>query len=142
MGAFEAEIRLADADAEGADPNGLVFRHHLTDRARLEAEVLSGGHLLHLAVAGCFFNDILRVAASRDIAITDLRISADGDFEGDPLLSTGIRYSIEIAGDAPEQQLRELVRDVEEKAAIPLTLEKGVSVQPESLTVRGAGSSS
>jgi uncharacterized OsmC-like protein len=137
MGAFEAEIRLADPDAGAGDPNGLVFRHHLTDRAQLKAEVLSGGHLLHLAVAGCYFNDILRAAGAREIAITDLRISADGDFEGDPLLSTGIRYSIEIAGDAPDDELRELVRDVEEKAAIPLSLEKGVSVEPETLTVRG-----
>lgn len=62
---------------------------------------------------------------------------ADGDFEGDPQLSTGIRYSIEIAGDAPDDELRQLVRDVEEKAAIPLTLEKGVSVDPANLTVRG-----
>jgi uncharacterized OsmC-like protein len=139
MGAFAAEIRLADPDADGADPNGLVLRHHLTARARLEAEVLSGGHLLHLAVAGCFFNDILRAASSHDIAITDLRISADGDFEGDPLLSTGIRYSIEIAGDAPDDELRKLVRDVEEKAAIPLSLEKGVSVESTKLTVRGCG---
>ncbi len=137
MGAFEAEIRLADPDADGADPDGLILRHHLTDRAQLEAEVLSGGHLLHLAVAGCYFNDILRAAAARDITISDLRISADGDFEGDPLLSTGIRYSIEIDGEAPEEELRKLVRDVEGKAAIPLTLQKGVSVEPATLTVRG-----
>jgi putative redox protein len=138
MGAFEAEIRMADPAADGADPNGLVLRHHLTNRAQLQADVLSGGHLLHLAVAGCFFNDILRAAGARDIAITDLRISADGGFEGDPLLSTGIRYSIEIAGDASEEELRELVRNVEEKAAIPRTLEQGVNVEPEELTVRGS----
>jgi uncharacterized OsmC-like protein len=138
MGGFEAAIRLADPDADGADPNGLVFRHHMTDRAQLKAEVLSGGHLLHLAVAGCFFNDILRAAGARDIAITDLRISADGDFEGDPLLSTGIRCSIEIAGDAPDDELRKLIRDVEETATIPLSLERGVSVESAKLTVRGA----
>jgi uncharacterized OsmC-like protein len=139
MGAFEAAIRIADPEDEAADPNGIVFRHHLTDRARLEAEVLSGGHLLHLAVAGCYFNDILRAAEARGISVTDLRITADGDFEGDPLLSTGIRYSIEVAADAPEDELRRLVSDVEAKAAIPLTLQEGVSVEPAELTVRGAG---
>jgi uncharacterized OsmC-like protein len=139
VGAFEASIRIADPAAESADPSGIVFRHHLTDRARLEAEVLSGGHLLHLAVAGCYFNDILRAAAARDIEITDLRVTADGDFEGDPLLSTGIRYSIEIAGDAPEEELRRLVGEVEAKAAIPLSLREGVSVEPAELTIRGAG---
>jgi hypothetical protein len=139
VGAFEAVIRIADPETEGADPGGIVFRHHLTDRALLEAEVLSGGHLLHLAVAGCYFNDILRAASARDIEVTDLRITADGDFEGDPLLSTGISYSIEIAGDAPEEELRRLVSDVEEKAAIPLTLREGVGVKAAGLTVRGSG---
>jgi uncharacterized OsmC-like protein len=134
---FEVAISLAEADSEGAEPNGLVVAHHLTDRARLEAEALSGGHLLHLAVAGCFFNDILRAAAARDIRITDLRVEADGGFEGEPLRSTGISYSIEVAGDAPEEELNQLVRDVEAAAAIPLSLRDGVSVEPGEISVRG-----
>jgi uncharacterized OsmC-like protein len=134
---FDVAISLAEADSEGAEPNGLVVAHHLTDRARLEAEALSGGHLLHLAVAGCFFNDILRAAAARDIRITDLRVEADGGFEGEPLRSTGISYSIEIAGDAPEAELNQLVRDVEAAAAIPVSLRDGVSVEPGEISVRG-----
>jgi uncharacterized OsmC-like protein len=135
---FDIAISMADPSSEGADPNGLVVAHHLTDRARLEAEALSGGHLLHLAVAGCFFNDILRAASAKDIRITDLRVEADGGFEGDPLRSTGISYSIEIAGDASESELKELVRDVEAAAAIPLTLRDGVSVEPGEISVRGS----
>jgi uncharacterized OsmC-like protein len=134
---FDVEISLADAGVDGTDPKSFVVAHHLTDRAEIHSEVLSGGHLLHLAVAGCLFNDILREAKSRGIAVTDLRISADGDFEGDPPMSTGITYSIDIAGDAPENELRRLVADREAIAAIPLTLRRGAEVDSAEITVRG-----
>ena len=54
-------------------------------------------------MAGCLFNDILRDAKARRLSPTDLRISAGGGFEGDPLHSTGVTYEIEIAGDAPAE---------------------------------------
>jgi len=101
-------------------------------------EAISGGHLLHLAVAACFFNDILRAAAARGLSVTELRVSADGDFAGDPLLSTGIAYEIDIAGDSPEEDLRRLVGDCEAAAAIPHTLRTGVAVEAASVHVRGA----
>jgi putative redox protein len=135
---FDAEIRLADPSSEGVDPEQLVVAHHVADRAEIRAEVLSGGHLLHLAVAGCFFNDILRAAATRGIAVTDLRVSAGGGFEGDPLASTGIAYSIEIAGDASEDDLRGLVADCEAAAAIPITLRQGTPVRADSISVRAS----
>ena len=137
MSDFDVAISLADRNGEAAKPDGLVVEHHLTDRARIDAAALSGGHLLHLAVAGCFFNDILRAADGRDIEITDLRVEASGDFEGDPLLSTGITYSIEIAGEASDAELSRLVSDVEAAAAIPLTLRDGVSVEADEISVRG-----
>jgi uncharacterized OsmC-like protein len=138
MSDFDVAISMADPGTEGADPHGLVVEHHLTDRAQLDAEALSGGHLLHLAVAGCLFNDILRAASGRDIEITDLRVEAGGGFEGNPLLSTGISYSIKIAGDASETELNQLVRDVEAAAAIPLSLRDGVSVESREISVRGS----
>ncbi len=138
MPGFDVEISLADSAQEGVDPARVVVEHHLADRAEIRSEVLSGGHLLHLAVAGCLFNDILREAKSRGIAVTKLRIAADGGFEGDPPVSTGISYSIDIAGDAPEDDLRRLVADREAQAAIPISLRQGVAV--EATEVRVAGS--
>jgi uncharacterized OsmC-like protein len=136
---FDVSISLSDAAGEAVRPDGLVVEHHLTDRARIDAAALSGGHLLHLAVAGCFFNDILRAAAARNIGVTDLRVAATGGFEGDPLLSTGITYSIDIAGEATDAELGELVRDVEAAAAIPRTLRDGVNVEATEISVRGSG---
>jgi putative redox protein len=137
MSDFDVAISLADRDGDAVKPDGLVVEHHLVDRAQIDAAALSGGHLLHLAVAGCYFNDILRAAGARGIRITDLRVGASGGFEGDPLLSTGISYSIEIAGEATDAELSELVRDVEAAAAIPLTLRDGVSVEADEISVRG-----
>ena len=68
MAGFEAQIGLTDPASDGADPAALVVAHHVADRAEIRAEALSGGHLLHLAVAGCLFNDILREARAREIA--------------------------------------------------------------------------
>jgi uncharacterized OsmC-like protein len=134
---FDVEISLAEPAGDGVDPRRLVVAHHLTDRAEIRSDVLSGGHLLHLAVAGCLFNDILREAQARGIAITDLRISADGDFEGDPPVSTGISYSIDIAGKAPEDQLRRLVADREALAAIPISLRRGIEVEATAVRITG-----
>jgi putative redox protein len=135
---FDAEIRLADPGSASGDPAALVVAHHIADRAEIRAEALSGGHLLHLAVAGCLFNDILREARARGIPVTDLRVSADGDFDGDPMISTGITYEVEIAGDAPEADLRRLVADCEAPAAIPHALRAGTTVDAGSIRVRGA----
>jgi uncharacterized OsmC-like protein len=133
---FEVDIRLGDPSAPAADPANLVVAHHVADRAQVRAEVLSGGHLLHLAVAGCLFNDILREAEARGIELTDLQISADGDFQADPLTSTGITYSIDLAGSASEDELRELAAGCAERGAIPQTLERGTEVRPTAIRVR------
>ena len=135
---FDAHIRLAEPTPDAVDPSELRIRHHVVDHAEIRMEAMSGGHLLHLAVAACFFNDILRAAASRGLSVTELRVSADGDFAGDPLLSTGITYEIDIAGESPEEELRQLVADCEAAAAIPHTLRTGVDVEAVAVHVRGA----
>jgi uncharacterized OsmC-like protein len=137
VASYDVRIALADPSCDGADPEDLVVVHHLAGRARICAEVLSGGHLLHLAVAGCLFNDIVREAGSRGIAVTDLVVQARGGFGGEPTTSTGITYSVELAGDAPEEELRRLVADCEQVAAIPHTLRRGTQVQADAVMVRG-----
>jgi OsmC-like protein len=92
---------------------------------------------MHLAVAGCLFNDILR-ARARGIEVDELRVSADGGFEGDRLASTGITYEVDLAADCPDEVLRALVAECEAKAAIPYTLREGTSVEASSVTIKGA----
>jgi uncharacterized OsmC-like protein len=133
---YDVHVALADPLCDGADPGSLVVRHHLAGRAEIRAEVLSGGHLLHLAVAGCLFNDIVREASARGIALTDLVVSAGGGFGGEPVASTGITYSVELAGDAPDEELRRLVADCEQDATIPQALRRGTRVEADAVHVR------
>ena len=137
MARYDVRIALADPSSDGSDPENLVVVHHLAGRARIHAELLSGGHLLHLAVAGCLFNDIVREAGSRGIVVTELVVRAGGGFGGEPTTSTGITYSVELAGDAPEEELRRLVADCEQVAAIPHTLRRGTQVRADTVQVRG-----
>jgi putative redox protein len=82
----------------------------------------NGGQLLHLAAAGCVSNDLFREASKRGIELTRVVITADGGYGGQPAVSTGISYSVEIEGLAPEAELRALVRHVDEIAEIPNSL--------------------
>jgi putative redox protein len=56
-------------------------------------------------------------------------VKVDGDFVGEPAISGEIRYEVEIAGDAPENQLRALIDQVDEIAEIPNSLRQGTRVR-------------
>ena len=58
-------------------------RTHMSKIAAASAveATFSGAHLLHLAAAGCVLNDIYREAATLDIQIDGLRVSAAGGFD-------------------------------------------------------------
>ena len=68
----------------------------------------SGGQLLHLAVAGCVSNDLFREAAARGITLTRVVVTVDGEFGGQPAVSAGISYSVEVSGAAPATDLAAL----------------------------------
>ncbi len=136
---FGIGIRTAPSDAAGVEPGVLVFKHHLTDRAQVTIETLSGGHLLHLAVAGCLFNDILREAGKRGVTLTELQITAEGGFAGEPLCSTGVSYSVAIAGEAPDAELHILVAACQQASAVAQSLRRGTAVTALETQVRGGG---
>ena len=89
----------------------------------------NGGELLHLAVAGCVSNDLFREARTKGIALTSVRIVARGAFSGNPAVSQGIDYDVEIRGRATEAQLQALVREVDAIAEIPNSLRRATAVR-------------
>ena len=116
MADYRATIRTVSDEA--ADPgDGLVVEHHRTPRAVLEVGLWSGGHLLHLAVAGCLFNDLLREAPNRGITVDHLSVTADGDFDASG--SSGIRYAIEIRSSADRPAVERLVRTSRRAPSFP-----------------------
>ena len=101
MANYEAVVETAD-DGTRAEPSALVveFRNGRTGmRQRLTLDEFTGGHLLHLAVAGCIHNDLIREATARGMTLSNVVVSADGGFAGHPCASTGIEYRVHVEGD-------------------------------------------
>jgi uncharacterized OsmC-like protein len=133
VGEYRATIRTIPDTPDGEAPGGWVVDHHLAKRAAIDVELLSGGHLLHLAIAGCLFNDILREAPNRDITIDHLAVTAYGDF--DEAGSRGVRYAIEIRSAADRNEVERLVADMEAEATIPQALRAGAAVEQAEVTI-------
>ncbi|RPH72333.1 MAG: OsmC family peroxiredoxin [Myxococcaceae bacterium] len=98
----------------------------------------NGGELLHLAVAGCVSNDLFREARALGLRLTRVALTARGEFTGDPPVSGGIGYSVEVWGDAPASALRELVARVDTIAEIPNSLRRGTAVRLSEARVHGS----
>ena len=88
----------------------------------------SGGQLLHLAVAGCISNDLFREASRLGITLSRVRVEVEGEFDGDPAVSSGIRYQVSVDGDRPRAELDHLVALVDRIAEIPNSLRRGTAV--------------
>ena len=141
MAGYEAVVETADdGTRDEAAPLSVEFRNARTgQRQRFVFEEFTGGHLLHLAVAGCVYNDLFREAAARGIALTRVSVSADGGFAGDPCASTGIAYRVHVEGDASEAELKQLVAHVEDIAEVPSALRRGCGVRLDASQVVSSG---
>jgi organic hydroperoxide reductase OsmC/OhrA len=55
----------------------------------------NGGELLALSIGGCFCNDMQAIAGEMGLSITDLRVSVDVDFAGEPSRASGVRMRVD-----------------------------------------------
>jgi uncharacterized OsmC-like protein len=74
----------------------------------------------------------------RDITVRELEVSAAGRFEGEPAVSIGVTYSVRLAADASEDDLRRLVRESEAESSIGQTLRRGTKVVAGEIEIRGS----
>lgn len=119
-----------DGTTADAAPLVVAFRNARTGQLQeFSMDAFTGGHLLHLAVAGCVYNDLFREAIARGISLSHVEVTADGGFEGDPCVSTGIDYDVHIEGDASAEQLHELLAHVERIAEVPSAIRAGGRVR-------------
>lgn len=141
MGSYEAVVETADdGTLVDSGPLAVEFRNPRTRRrGQLSLDEVTGGHLLHLAVAGCVYNDLIREASARGITLSKIRVSADGGFEGHPCASTGIEYQIQVEGDASEADLTQLVAYVEGIAEVPSVIRLGGDVRLVASEVASTG---
>jgi len=136
---FEVEMRNVDGSTTAlgmAGPHTVVVDRHIEGGGG--GRGFNGGQLLHLAVAGCISNDLFREAARLQIELTRVVVKVDGGFDGDPAVSTGISYSVEVAGRATDEELRSLVDHVDAIAEIPNSLRRGTVVRLDNATVAGS----
>jgi uncharacterized OsmC-like protein len=89
----------------------------------------TGGHLLHLAAAGCVLNDLYREAPALGIDLAGVRVTAAGGFDTATWQSTGIEYQVEISSAAPAGQLAHLLDVVDQVAEIPRAIRAGATVR-------------
>ena len=65
---------------------------------------------------------------TRGINLDRVAVRVSGNFIGEPAVSTEILYEVEIAGDASDERIRELVEYVDRVADIPNSLRGGTPV--------------
>jgi uncharacterized OsmC-like protein len=123
----EAEIRVARGAEAQAGPPSIVLTHHRAGVAEIKLEELSGGRLLHLALAGCVFNNVLRMAKERGIDVDEASVRVSGGFTDDGA-STGIECHVDVSGDASPPDLRELAQAAFDDSTVRAALQQGARV--------------
>jgi uncharacterized OsmC-like protein len=123
---FEVTVGAGTMMAESGSVTHFPHRWTLGG-VTVEAD-FTGGHLLHLAAAGCVLNDLYREAAALGIELKGARVRAAGGFDTLTWRSTGICYSVEVSSNAPADQLAHLLEVVDQVAEIPQAIRAGASV--------------
>ncbi len=127
MDRFDVVVSAGSLRSDGA--HAIQLPHRWTSEGVTVEATFSGAHLLHLAAAGCVLNDIYREAATLDIQIDGLRVSAAGGFDTETWTSTGITYSVELSSPASPHDLARLLDRVDDIAEIPRAIRAGATVQ-------------
>ena len=101
-------------------------------------ERMNGGEFFHLALGGCVFNNIVRLARERGIEVSSTSVRAEGDFDEEGW-SKGVTYDITLAGRASDDSLRKLAEDASADSAIAVAIEKGAPVRLTGIHVTAEG---
>jgi organic hydroperoxide reductase OsmC/OhrA len=89
----------------------------------------NGGQLLNLAVAACISNDLYREAAAKGLTVTRVAVRVRSDYGGQPVVSSGIEYDVDLEGTSSAEDLAALLEHVDRIAEIPTSLRMGTAVR-------------
>jgi uncharacterized OsmC-like protein len=123
------EVAVGAGTMMSASSAVVRFPHRWTSGGVTVEADFTGGHLFHLAAAGCVLNDVYREAAALGIELAGVRVTAAGGFDTTAWQSTGIGYSVEVSSDAPADQLAHLLEVVDQVAEIPRAIRAGAAVR-------------
>ena len=99
------EVAVGAGTMMSASAAAVRFPHRWTPGGVTVDAEFTGGHLLHLAAAGCVLNDLYREAAALGLELHGVRVTATGGFDPATWQSTGLGYSVEVSSDATAEQL-------------------------------------
>jgi uncharacterized OsmC-like protein len=123
------EVSVGAGTMRTASGSAANFPHRWTPEGVTVEADFTGGHLLHLAAAGCVLNDVYREAAALGIELMGVRVSAAGDFDTGSWTSTGISYRVEVSSAAAPGEIARLLAVVDEVAEIPRAIRAGATVE-------------
>lgn len=122
------EVTVGAGSLRSAAADAVRFPHRWTEAGVTVEASFTGGHLLHLAAAGCVLNDLYREAAALGLELRGIRVIAAGGFDPATWQSTGIGYAVEVDADAPADQVARLLATVDQVAEIPQAIRAGTTV--------------
>jgi uncharacterized OsmC-like protein len=122
------EVAVGAGTMRSSSGSAVSFPHRWTPGGVTVEADFTGGHLLHLAAAGCVLNDVYREAAALGIELNGVRVSAAGEFDTSAWTSTGISYSVEVSSAASPGELDRLLAIVDQVAEIPRAIRAGAIV--------------
>ena len=132
----QARVRLPGGRPAAASPTSrIVVQHHRAPEVEWSIDVGSGGHMLHLALAQCVFNNILRLAGERGLTLRDVGVTADGDFNAEGTASTGIDCTIELGGKVDRSELVDIAEEAFTDSTVAAVLRRGGPVELTSVRV-------
>jgi hypothetical protein len=125
------EVTVGAGTLMAASGTAARFPHRWTSGGVTVEADFTGGHLLHLAAAGCVLNDLYREAAALGLELKGVRVTAAGGFDTATWQSTGIGYSVEVSSDAnaPVGEIAHLLEVVDQVAEIPQAIRAGATVR-------------
>jgi uncharacterized OsmC-like protein len=109
--------------------DGFAMDHEWTGAGVTFDAPFTGGHLLHLAVAGCVLNDVYREAGKLGVTVNGVRVTAQGSFDDETGRSPGIEYDVAIDSAMTVAEVDRLLALVDESAEIPRALRHGAPVR-------------
>ena len=122
------EVVVGAGAMKSASSSAVNFPHRWTPEGVTVEADFTGGHLLHLAAAGCVLNDVYREAAALGIDLMGVRVSASGDFDTSTWKLTGISYRVEVSSAVTPGEIARLLAVVDEVAEIPRAIRAGAVV--------------
>jgi hypothetical protein len=135
LGGHAARVRRHAVTGSAQPTTQIAVVHHRTPEVEWSIDSGTGGHMLHLALAQCVFNNLLRMAGDRGVTLGDVSVVADGGFDPQGTTSTGMECTIEVSGSAGDAELTALAEGAFLDSTVAAILRRGGPVELRAIRV-------